>query len=530
MAADLLPDPSNTAAMARNSEWVQKELEMRRLQEQLSKGRDKNQELREATKGFESIFIAKLWQQMRATVPNEGYLHSKEEEMYLSMFDKDMAEKMADAGGIGLGEMLYRHLKKSMDDASRVTSPSAMQDRLPLRPLRTAYDPRMLTPPEHREQELDLAAEAEGEPGARMPFNPDNSADLYDAMDEYADLPGEAVTDTSLIPESAAAPRLEFGLDNASGRLIMPEPDSIRVPGSAEELAVAKADASIIQVEPEVLAAVESLAKNLAPKGSPVTRGIDRTSLRSKTQAQEQGQQQGRSIPEQGAQQAVAAGPPLPDIEQPLLAREAVQRQTERIDPGATAGGTQGVELLEQGIRRTGGAAQNAGGPYEHQPADIDEKAPGIAPQTPGPVSGTPTAPIHWPVDGRLTSEFGWRKSPFTGERIFHAGVDLAANHGDSVRACWDGKVIFSGIKPGYGKLVVVEHSGGWQSYYGHNSKLQAKVGDSIKAGQDIATVGSTGLSTGPHVHFELRRNGTAVDPLKVQQSLMARRSLDSAV
>lgn len=514
MSANLLPDPSNLASMARNSEWVRKELDMRRLQEQLGKSRDKDQELREATKGFESIFIAKLWQQMRATVPKDGYLHSKEEEMYLSMFDKDMADKMADAGGIGLGEMLYRHLRKSMDDASRVTSPSGAEERLPLKPLRTAYDPRMLTPPEHRYQEQEHAGAPLAAPTAQTPFNPDNLSDFYDDMDEYADLPGEQLPNKQPAP-NAAAPLLEFGLDNAAPRPA-PEPEQARVPGSAEELAVAKADASIIQVEPEVLAAVESLARGIAPQGSPVTRDADRTSLRSRAQTQEPGESQGRSIPDvtadETASEKAAVGPPL-------LAREA-----------ATGADTQGVELLEQGIRRTGGAAQNAGGPFEHGPVGLDMNPAATTHQTSGPNSVAPVAPIHWPVDGRLTSEFGWRKSPFTGERIFHAGVDLAANHGDPVRACWDGTVIFAGNKPGYGRLVIVEHSGGWQSYYGHNSRLQVNAGDKVKAGQDIATVGSTGLSTGPHVHFELRRNGTAMDPLKVQQSLMAGRSLDHAV
>jgi peptidoglycan hydrolase FlgJ len=518
MSANLLPDPSNIAATARNSEWLQKELEMRRLQEQLGKSRDKDQELREATKGFESIFIAKLWQQMRATVPKDGYLHSKEEEMYLSMFDKDMADKMADAGGIGLGEMLYRHLKKSMDDASRVTSPSGAEERLPLRPLRTAYDPRLLTPPEHRHQEHADAAKAV--PTAQRPFNPDNLDDFYDDMDEYADLPGEQVPNMQPAPDAAAS-QLEFGLDSAALRPT-PEPEQARVPLSAEELAVAKADASIIQVEPEVLAAVESLARDIAPHGSPVTRDADRTSLRSRTRTPEQGQRQGRSISDPRAEETAsgqtAPGPPLPDVGAPLLAREAT-----------AAADTQGVEQLEQGIRRTEGAMQNAGGPHELRPAGV-EASPAAPPQASGPVSREPTAPIHWPVDGRQTSEFGWRTSPFTGERIFHAGVDLAANHGDPVRACWDGTVIFAGNKPGYGKLVIVEHSGGWQSYYGHNSRLQANVGDEIKAGQNIAQVGSTGLSTGPHVHFELRRNGTAMDPLKVQQSLMAGRPLDRAV
>lgn len=118
------------------------------------------------------------------------------------------------------------------------------------------------------------------------------------------------------------------------------------------------------------------------------------------------------------------------------------------------------------------------------------------------------------PVQGEITSEFGWRRDPFSRQRAWHSGVDIAAPEGSPVSACWDGQVVFSGRQAGYGNLVIVEHAGGWKSYYGHNSANMAAVGQRVLAGQQIASVGQTGRATGPHVHFELRRDDAAVDPL----------------
>ncbi len=533
MSSSLLPDPASLAVNARNSQLLQKEVELRGLQGKVNKGQAEDAKLREAAKGFESIFITKLWQQMRATVPKDGYLHSKEEDMYLSMFDQEMANKLADAGGIGLGQMLYEQLSQSMNDASRVTSPSRHEARLPLKPLR-GYDPALLNPPEHRDKSMEAeAVKEEQESTPKEPLASGDMDDLYAPMEGYSDQsgqPGQEGQAGEQQPQESVA-----GAENASNfnmgapLRLEPEPEPTAIPSSAEELAEIKADANTIQVEPEILAAVEALARRIAPYASPATKEYSKTSLRSPveaTQAQNY-HPRGRLI-----QQPVI---PVLDSETPEAADKAdgltplLEGQARNAAaPVEKVEGVDAVERLEQGIRNSGGAAQNTGGPMVASPNENPDTA-GVSPVAPGDEKA-PTAPIQWPVAGRLTSEFGWRRSPFTGQRSFHAGVDLAANFGDPVKSCWDGKVIFSGDKQGYGKLVIVEHEGGWQSYYGHNSKLDVQVGDEIKAGQDIAKVGSTGLSTGPHVHFELRRNGTALDPLKVQQSLMAGISLDHAV
>lgn len=114
-----------------------------------------------------------------------------------------------------------------------------------------------------------------------------------------------------------------------------------------------------------------------------------------------------------------------------------------------------------------------------------------------------------WPVKGTLTSRFGQR------DGSFHKGVDLAAPTGTNVYAYADGKVVFSGWdNGGYGYLVIISHGNGIETYYGHNSKLLVSAGQQVKKGQHIAEVGSTGESTGSHLHFEIRKNGTPVNPL----------------
>ena len=119
----------------------------------------------------------------------------------------------------------------------------------------------------------------------------------------------------------------------------------------------------------------------------------------------------------------------------------------------------------------------------------------------------------YLPVSGRMSSEFGHRSDPLHGGQRHHDGLDIAASTGTSIRAALGGVVVSSGLKGGYGQTVVVEHDDGSRALYAHCSRLDVGVGERIRPGQPIAAVGSTGRSTGPHLHFELRVNGHAVDP-----------------
>lgn len=124
--------------------------------------------------------------------------------------------------------------------------------------------------------------------------------------------------------------------------------------------------------------------------------------------------------------------------------------------------------------------------------------------------------PAGRPIEeGWLSSRFGKRNDPFTGKQEFHKGLDFAGKKGSEVVAVGDGVVSWSGRRSGYGNLVEITHGNGYVTRYGHNQRNLVKVGDTVKKGQQVALMGSTGRSTGPHVHFEVRRNGKAVNPAK---------------
>lgn len=113
----------------------------------------------------------------------------------------------------------------------------------------------------------------------------------------------------------------------------------------------------------------------------------------------------------------------------------------------------------------------------------------------------------------RLTSGFGARLDPFTGKARMHHGQDLAAAEGTPIRAAAAGTVRFAGVRGGYGNMVIVEHEDGTETRYAHCRDLGVKAGEVVAAGQSIASVGSTGRSTGAHLHFEVRQGGRAIDP-----------------
>ncbi len=122
--------------------------------------------------------------------------------------------------------------------------------------------------------------------------------------------------------------------------------------------------------------------------------------------------------------------------------------------------------------------------------------------------------PSIWPAKGWLTSRYGPRVSPFTGRRQLHAGIDIAAASGTSIYAPARGRVTFVGKKGPLGKALVVDHGFGVKTIYGHTKEIHVSPGDVVERGQEIAAIGSTGRSTGPHLHYVVEVNGKARDPL----------------
>lgn len=183
-----------------------------------------------------------------------------------------------------------------------------------------------------------------------------------------------------------------------------------------------------------------------------------------------------------------------------------------------TAGTGMGGEFIAIHDHEAEHLAREAMSDFEEMSALLDEmekSVPGMlreARQTQYRISGTPT---EWPtLSTRLTSNFGYRSDPFRGRAAFHAGIDIAGNIGDPIYAAGAGKVITTDKDNSHGNYIVIEHPGGLQSWYLHLSAIGVNAGDTVTKGQEIGSLGNTGRSTGPHLHFEIVKKGNAVNPL----------------
>lgn len=173
------------------------------------------------------------------------------------------------------------------------------------------------------------------------------------------------------------------------------------------------------------------------------------------------------------------------------------------------------VILFDQFQLQPVGSAQVVQATGALTPAAGSLAAPLPRPAFAQPAAALTATPSIWPARGTVTSSFGWRISPFGDGNELHPGIDIAYTMGAPVVATADGEVSMSGPAGGYGNLVQINHGNGISTLYGHNSQLAVKAGQTVKKGQVIAYAGSTGKSTGPHVHYEVRVNDTAVDPMK---------------
>lgn len=122
---------------------------------------------------------------------------------------------------------------------------------------------------------------------------------------------------------------------------------------------------------------------------------------------------------------------------------------------------------------------------------------------------------LNRPIRGVLTSSYGYRIHPKRKKGHFHSGIDIAGKTGTPIACAAPGKVVYAGWKNGYGYVVMVSHGNGYETLYAHCSKLAVSAGQTVKAGKTVAYVGRTGVATGPHVHFEVRKNGVYQNPLK---------------
>jgi murein DD-endopeptidase MepM/ murein hydrolase activator NlpD len=188
----------------------------------------------------------------------------------------------------------------------------------------------------------------------------------------------------------------------------------------------------------------------------------------------------------------------------------------------AKSGGIGLQKVIEQAVGKTtetvegATASPESGSPESGETQTVPSMMPlkSVAPSIALP-EADPSA-LAMPLDADTTSKFGWRGDPFHGRRKFHNGVDLRAAYGTEVPAAGSGTVTFAGEKGGYGLMVAVQHDNGIETRYAHLASAEVHVGDRIEAGQALGRVGSSGRSTGPHLHFEVLQNGQRVDPEQI--------------
>jgi murein DD-endopeptidase MepM/ murein hydrolase activator NlpD len=138
--------------------------------------------------------------------------------------------------------------------------------------------------------------------------------------------------------------------------------------------------------------------------------------------------------------------------------------------------------------------------------------AAGLPPPPESPLGG-PVSFI-WPVRGPITSPFGMRTDPVTGRYALHSGIDIGVDYGTPIRAAADGLIIYAGWYGGYGNLITIDNGDSYSTLYAHCSAMYVSINQRVERGQVIGAVGATGYATGPHLHFEIRKNGVPFDPL----------------
>ncbi len=569
----------------------------------LSQSKDsaqKEKELRSAAEGFEAIFIQKMWQQMRSSLPKNPLHHSKEEEYWQSMYDQELGKSMASAGGIGLADLMVDQLTKE-----RSKTPQGKN----LSRIRMAVNPAPLvanTETVQSSQNTVTSQKQAVQPVVSKPVNTANLYEQYDVIEQNEALKNkyqanntQQNTQVANTQETEQAPRIvkttyvtnlppskrEHAILDKNGNPIRrqaqaTEPRTIqaRVPNTAEYIDRSQSigrNVRVNSVSAENNAPVNAMQNQVVQNQAMQDQGINQVmntynpvpSSYTANQIQNPVQNQAQTVlntqvpvqnvqaPMQAPQQAnqdVLAGintryvstadriaierlntilgggtkrnAMYTPVEETFVAEhnaniEAIRRESalatlsqkprvpsleEALKVGTLVASLNDEEV--QKIREKQNNKQHTpvigGGPI-HTSTPIHNNVSALAPQT----------EFSKPIEGHVTSSFGWRLDPISNKRAWHTGIDIKANYGSSVAAAKPGTVKFAGTDPELGNVVIVDHGNGLESVYGHNSKILVKKGDVIQVGTQIAKVGSSGRTNGAHLHFEIRQNGLSINP-----------------
>jgi len=201
-------------------------------------------------------------------------------------------------------------------------------------------------------------------------------------------------------------------------------------------------------------------------------------------------------------------------LSNPTFAETAATSVTTQIVAEPAKAEQQPVETIDYSRPQANEYAFNSGGPEEDNEADGENTELENTLRQIERTSDPASLPTMWAHLGKINNEFGFRRNPFGGRSYeFHPGMDIDGERGDPIASPANGTIISAGFKGGYGNMVEIDHGNGLVTRYGHMSKVEATAGDTVQRGQLIGYVGSTGRSTGPHLHYELRLNDKPINP-----------------
>lgn len=468
--------PAMLADQASQNDLIRRKLDMDALRKRLGDTSTKEEKLRESCEGFESIFLQKMWEQMRKTVPKEGYLHSKDEEMYQSLFDVELCKKMASAGGIGLADMLYEQLSQQLVNSGRTTSPGSY--RIPLE-----IAPAGLEAVSRQGQTQQAAPK---DAGNKPPLTVEN---LYSPLP--AEGQGESLENTARKVDEALR-EIKVALGKApSGEAGA----AVREWAEARERATGAAGAT------------SSITSPLPPDGQ---------TAQSRTSGVQAPVPEGRDAtpglsPLTRADTVPATGAAAPSSSGAAPAGQASQKIT-------TTASTQAADNVSSKPESVADAQRLFGRKKKKSKSTKADETAKAAPAQP---RGMVPQGTLWPLageGGNVVSHFGWEDDASGGRRHWNSGVRIAAQPQSPVRAIMEGTVVYAGQREGYGHTVVMEHKDGFRSYYSNLTDASVRVGDRVAHGAEFAKIAAQAsppskAENSASLYFELKKGEMALNP-----------------
>ncbi len=451
-------DLGQAMEQASQNELIQRKLQMDALRKRLGDGRDEKQKLRESCEGFEAIFLQKMWEQMRKNVSKEGYLHSKDEEAYQSMFDVELCKKMTEAGGIGLADMLYEQLSQKLDHAGRTTSPGTYRPPVTLPPTAQALKPAEADKPVEKLTAENLYSEPEA---ATRPVDPEERTE----------------------PEKPKG-ILEIALSELASAVAADDARAAETNKAEQADEVKAAQAFAAQAAAAGTAAAEAAPAGALPAAGQAVPSAEPGKVGAADMNGDQAKAGAAGAPRGAADEAPKQAP-----------ADRKSRKNENLH----------------------GASWIGHGPVSAEPKPLSRFK---RPKNLKAASEAAPAKASLPADGPVVEGFGWTQSA-SGGRRWNNGLDIAAAPGSPVRAVLPGTVAFVGEQQGMGSLVVLEHEGGLRSYYSGIRADGLAEGAKISGGANFAVIAAqpgseAQAANSALLHFEIKRGEMALNPESV--------------